>query len=48
MALEFINFRMVTDMRVRGMKEEDKDWECTLSETGKHSEIGRASCRERV
>ena len=36
MALEFINLRMVTDTRVRGMKEEDKDWEGTLSEMGNH------------
>lgn len=39
MVLEFIDFRMVINMRVLGMKEEDKDWECTHSEMGKHNVV---------
>ena len=39
MVLECINFRMVIGMRGHGMKEEDKDRECTLSEMGKHNVV---------
>lgn len=39
MVLECINSRMVIDMRGHGTKEEDKDWECTHSEMGKHNVV---------
>lgn len=39
MVLESINSRMGINMKGRGMKEEDKDLECILSELGKSNVV---------
>lgn len=45
MVLECIVLQMVIDMKDRGMKEKDKDLECTLSEMERHNlDTGKMGC----